>query len=539
MLSVGRAIAQENKGRPAGPVYVPLDSWVYPALKRLAALGYISNQYSDAGPWTRTECRRQVAEATAAVTARALNGASAADTEALRLLADLKQEFAEASGGSRELRLESLYMQTTGISGSPLRDSYHFGQTITDNFGRPYGAGINEDAGFSGYATDGRFSAYVRAEYQQSPGESAYPAAVQSFVNSVDEVPNQAASPAGAAHRFEPLEMYVGAQLGFENITFGQQSLWWGAGSESAFAFSNNAAPFYMVRFDQSDPLHLPWNVSRFAKMRTQIIFGQLDGHHWPAHPYVNAQKFTIDLPGDLEVGFTRSAFFGGAGRPLTLSSFAQSLFSGSSVDYGPYGSPDAPGDRHSDFDFRWRVPGVDHLLTIYSDSYADDEPNPIDNPKRSAWGPGMYLSRVPGLAHLDLRFETYSTWLYRKDQGGRFLYWDNQYRDSYTNDGNLLGSWVGRDSRAYVALTNYWFSAKTRLQAQYKQIKASPKFLPAGGTQTDVGVTAQWAPTREWLFGLQAQGERYWIPELGGPRKDLVLALQIAFMPSNWAVHR
>src|SRR5262249_55504123 len=35
-----------------GSVYVPLDSWVYPALERLAGLGYIKSQFAGLRPWT-------------------------------------------------------------------------------------------------------------------------------------------------------------------------------------------------------------------------------------------------------------------------------------------------------------------------------------------------------------------------------------------------------------------------------------------------------------------------------------------------------
>jgi hypothetical protein len=49
----------------------------------------------------RSDCRRAVHEL-----------APTAETEALRILADLKREFAEAPSGSPELRLESLYTQT-------------------------------------------------------------------------------------------------------------------------------------------------------------------------------------------------------------------------------------------------------------------------------------------------------------------------------------------------------------------------------------------------------------------------------------------
>jgi len=36
---------------------VPLDSWVYPALDRLTALGYIHSGFADMRPWTRLDVR--------------------------------------------------------------------------------------------------------------------------------------------------------------------------------------------------------------------------------------------------------------------------------------------------------------------------------------------------------------------------------------------------------------------------------------------------------------------------------------------------
>src|SRR5438270_13625854 len=45
--------------------YVPLESWIYGALDRLAALGLIPSQTSGLRPWTRAECRRQMREADA------------------------------------------------------------------------------------------------------------------------------------------------------------------------------------------------------------------------------------------------------------------------------------------------------------------------------------------------------------------------------------------------------------------------------------------------------------------------------------------
>jgi hypothetical protein len=329
--------------------------------------------------------------------------------------------------------------------------------------------------------------------------------------------------------------MYAGAKLGFETITFGKQSLWWGPDANSAFSFSTNAAPFYMLRFSQTTPLVLPGFLSHLGKIRTDFVFGKLSGHQWPPRPFVNAQKISLDLSHNFELGFTRSAFFGGVGHPLTFGNLEASFISFSSQDTGIYGQANNPGDRHSGFDFRYRVPGLRRYVTVYSDSYADDEPNPIDNPKRSAWAPGLYLAQIPGLRKLDFRFETFSTWLYRQDEGGGFLYFNDQYHDSYTNDGYLLGSWIGRDSRAYVASTAYWFSARSKLQAQYRQIKVGNNFLPGGGTQTDGSVTAQWSLSPEWMLTATAQCERYFLPILGGPQRDVLVSLQVTFTPQNW----
>jgi hypothetical protein len=137
------------------------------------------------------------------------------------------------------------------------------------------------------------------------------------------------------------------------------------------------------------------------------------------------------------------------------------------------------------------------------------------------------------------LRLETYSTRLYARDAGGQFIYWNDQYHDAYTNNGVLLGSWVGRDARAYSASSTYWLSARNKLSASYRQIKTGPKFLPGGGTQTDASVSAEWQLRSGWQLNAFAQFERYFLPVVGPPEHDLTVGLQITFFPRDWASTR
>jgi hypothetical protein len=453
------------------------------------------------------------------------------------LIAELKVEFSGDHGGPMQARIESVYVGVLQIAGTPLRNSYHFGQTLVNDYGRPFEKGTNTDDGFSGYASAGRFSAYFRGEYQEAAGRGALDQNLRYLLGSLDGVPPTPPLATPSVSRFDPLEIYAGARIGVFDASFGKQSLWWGPGQDSAFNFSNNAEPFYSFRLVQRNPIVLPGPLRFLGRIRTQMLIGKLSGHLYPPRPLINAQKVTFQITKDLEFGLTRSAIFGGAGHPLTPRSIYESFFSISSTGGTAYGTANDPGDRRSGFDFRWYLPGLKHAVTIYSDSFADDEPNPLSSPRRSAWGPGIYLARLPGFQKLDLRFETYSTWLYRGDEGGMFFYWNNQYRDAYTNDQYLLGSWVGRDARAYLGSSTYWWSAKDRLTASFRQVKTGSNFLPSGGTQTDATLNYQRHLTAELLLGAFVQYERYLIPVLGGPRQNVAFGLNLTLYPKHWAI--
>ncbi len=503
-------------------------------------MGYAPDEESLAAPWTRGECRMLLEEAEDIASRRSTKrSAGTLHAEALRLIEGLRAEFSGEGDSSNVIRIESLYTRYTQISGKPLRDGYHFGQTIVNDYGRPYEQGTNSVDGISAYGTWGRLSGYFRGEYQQAGTGAPYSTEVQKFIAGVDQTPVRLPAPTPAVSRFDPVEMYIGAQLGDFNITFGKQSIWWGPGEDSAFHFSNNAEPIYMIRAAQTMPILLPGPFRFLGHIRTQLLVGRLTGHEFPPRPFINAQKITFQLTPNLELGFTRSAIFGGVGHPLTIGSFVRSFASFSSTGSTTYGSANDPGDRRSGFDFTWRVPKLRRHVTIYSDSLADDEPNPLAAPRRSAWGPGIYLTQLPGLRKFDFRLETYSTWLYPMDHGGGFIYWNDQYHDAYTNNGNPIGSWVGRDARAYIASTTYWASAKNKLTASWRQTKTGSNFLPGGGTQTDLSLTAQWQIRPEWLVTAFGQYERYFIPILGNPQRHFNAGIQVTFSPSDWKLQR
>ena len=84
----------------------------------------------------------------------------------------------------------------------------------------------------------------------------------------------------------------------------------------------------------------------------------------------------------------------------------------------------------------------------------------------------------------MDLRAESVST-----DpvpySGGQFIYWEYQYKDGYTNKGNMLGSWMGREGKGGQVWLTDWLSPKEYIQVGYRNAKVSKDFIPRGPPRT------------------------------------------------------
>jgi hypothetical protein len=187
-------------------------------------------------------------------------------------------------------------------------------------------------------------------------------------------------------------------------------------------------------------------------------------------------------------------------------------------------------GDRRGNFDFRWQLPSFLKSVTIYSDSLADDDPSPLANPPRSGWAPGIYISPIPGFKKLDLRFEAPYT-NEKAYPGG--AYTNHGYRDGFTNEGQLIGYWIGRDSAGYQAWLTYWLSPMEKLQFEYRDAKLDQTLWVGGGTQTDVSIRLIKHLGVDYQIDTALQFERYLIPILHpDPQKNVAAFVQIRWQP-------
>ena len=534
--------------RNIGSSYVPLDSWAYPALERLVALGYIDTAALGLRPWTRLECARLLEEASDR------QAGIESPPEVQQLYDALAHEFAlesdEMSGKStRNAQLESGYERTLGISGTPLTDNYHFGQTLLNDYGRPYEEGVNAVAGASGWGTAGPFVFYARGEYQYAPSAPAPSTAELDFFHTTDAWPTGPALPVAEISRFQLLDSYVGMNFANWQFSFGRRTLWWGPSQGGAMAFTNNAPPLNnMFTVDRVSPFQLPWLFRYLGHIRLEAFIGQLSGQQFIStafggttattigqygknlhpQPFLSGGTISIKLTRNFEFDMTKTTLYGGPGNPLTITTFLRSTF-------GKHYHGDVLGDGRSFADLSYRIPKLRDWLTFYGEAMSEDEPSPIPYMRQSIFQGGLYFAKIPRIPKIDLRLEGGSTSAvqYNIEPAGYF-YWNLQAVSGYTNNGEFIGTWLGRATQGELIRTNYWLGPRKKIGLELRHRKIDRQYVLQGGTQNDVSVNADIFTARDFRFSGNLQYERWQIPLLSTNRQTNVAAsFQFSFWPT------
>jgi hypothetical protein len=498
--------------------YIPVDSWVYPAVLRLYGMGFVDDVFLGMRPYTRATLGDMADQAGARIE-DADPGPDTDQAEEIydalihELRFDLQGPCLVHQGNTR---IESVYSVERAISGTPLRDSYHLGSTVINDYGRPYANGFSDYTGASGFASAGHFLIYARGEFDGAPSAAGYSTSLATTLSAIDGIPVNPATglpflqatipwgPIASTANAHILEAYASAHYLNHEISFGKTDDWLGPGVGAGMAYSNNADDIYSFRINRISPLHVPGLSYVTGPFRYEFMVGPLRGHTYipyiapktnpavhpnvinPGDPWMHLEKISLRPTENLEFGFERTVIWGGHGHaPITLHTFLKSFFSfyspSETVKYGR----DDPGARFGAFDVSYRLPFVRKWLTFYTDSEAHDEVSPADAPRRSGYRPGLYLSHVPGVPRLDVRVEGVNTDASTSDsQGGRFQYYEGIQKQGYTNRGQLFGDWIGREGKGGQGWITWHLSGNEWIQVGVRNQKTAKDFIRTATAQ-------------------------------------------------------
>ena len=198
--------------------------------------------------------------------------------EGWRLYSALAREFAiELKGEETDyIGLDSVYGRITSISGNPLTDGYHFGQTIVNDYGRPYQKGVNALAGFSSSGSAGVLGFYVQGEQEHAPSSPGFSQTVQDAIQIADHKGPQPASQIQSFNQFRLIDAYLSLNIAGWQTSFGKQTLWLGPTAGPIFVEQQRRAHLHAPRRSNAPAgiAQLPEMAGAYA---LRILGGQTD----------------------------------------------------------------------------------------------------------------------------------------------------------------------------------------------------------------------------------------------------------------------
>lgn len=296
-----------------------------------------------------------------------------------------------------------------------------------------------------------------------------------------------------------------------------------------------------MLRYDRVRPFELPGFLGLLGPMRVQLLVGRLAGTQYvhTAHttfgtpgvalgdqPFIHGEKFSFRPTPNFEFGVSRTVLFGGQGAAVNVSTFLRSIFSAGVGNEG-----DDPGDRRNAFDAEYRIPGLRQCLTGYFDGFSDDQPFPLAYPTESVWISGFVFRCVPRTPPLTVRAEGLLS-PHRDLLYPGFFYSNDHYLSGYTNNRQLIGSWIGREGYGEEVWATWQLSARSTVEMSGRSMTVNRKFLE-GGSLHDLRVSADIALHPEWQLHVEEQTERWKFPLLSlHPQRDAAFTFQLSYRP-------
>ena len=245
---------------------------------------------------------------------------------------------------------------------------------------------------------------------------------------------------------------YISMVLGNWAITAGSVERWWGPGWQNSLILGTNArpAPSLSLQRNNSYAFETPW-LSWIGPWHLETFMAKLEDDRYVSDALLWGARFTFRPFESLELGLTRTAQWGGEGRPQDFSTFRKLLLGRDNSNEISGGVENEPGNQLGGLD--WRLSGTvfdDTGIGFYGQWIGDDESN--SQPAAFIMMMGADLSIVSDRTHHRLYLEYYDTTAegFKSAARGKenYAYEHYIYKSGYRYRNRAIGSATDNDSR-------------------------------------------------------------------------------------------
>lgn len=257
---------------------------------------------------------------------------------------------------------------------------------------------------------------------------------------------------------------YLSGLLGNWAVTAGAIDRWWGPSWQSSLILSNNARPVPGVSLHRqgSQAFDTPW-LSWIGPWTLTMFAGQLESDRAVPNAKLLGARLAIKPFSRLELGFSRTAQWGGDGRPQDWDSFWNATIGNDNGDTEEVSGANDPANQLGAVDLRWNFSLLDTQSALYLQYVGEDES-------------GGFPSRGMDLAGLETAFSTgavfhrialeYADTMAGAHSGKRpnVAYEHSTYLSGYRYYGRNMAPTFDNDTRAVSLLVDHYFATGSQL---------------------------------------------------------------------------
>ena len=254
---------------------------------------------------------------------------------------------------------------------------------------------------------------------------------------------------------------YISYALGNWALTAGAVDRWWGPGWHSSLTLSNNARPIPGLSLQRrnSDAFKSAW-LSWIGPWQFTSIAGQLESDRHIPDAYFLGARISFKPFNNLELALSRTAQWGGEGRPQSLSSLKDLIIgndnrgdSGISLD-----GSNEPGNQQASIDARYNFSLAQTTNAMYFQFTGEDEAGGL--PSRGLVQLGLESSFLyRNMQHRfvfeasDTSSESYST------KRPNYAYEHFIYKSGYRYKQRPIGASIDNDSRLLTLSADHYLA--------------------------------------------------------------------------------
>lgn len=236
---------------------------------------------------------------------------------------------------------------------------------------------------------------------------------------------------------------------------------WWGPGWDSSLILSNEARPTpgIFLQRNSSHAFESPW-LSWLGPWQLVTFMSQLESERAVADARLWGMRLNIRPLRSLEIGFSRTAMWGGEGRPQDLDTFLNLLLGKDNRGDGGINedASNEPGNQLAGVDLRWGYNFAGYSGAIYGQLIGEDEAGGMPSRHIGMAGAEIHAEWEQTQVRFSLETQNTTVYFYKSDTMPDTAYEHSIYRSGYRYHGRPIGSSTDNDTEAYIMRSQIYF---------------------------------------------------------------------------------